>query len=178
MKAKRLVSLILIVSIMVSFSMQAEGISVKLRGKITLAGILAGFALVTHVLVNHDRHAAETLQFQLGPPERIIQFERGFEKWSVNYYRDHYYMFLNNRYIRKEAYSASFLNPISPDYSEEILPIYNALNRQELSLSLIGMPFLVTPKWLSLYQLHQPPVLQIAPSYLLLLEVGHLQLLH
>ena len=120
MKVNRAISFILIVGMVVCFSTRAEGISVKLRGKMTLAGILAGLTYVTYTLVRKDRHTAEELQFRLGPPTRIIEFERGFEKWSVNYYRDHYYMFLNNRFIRKKAYSTFFLNQEASNFRNTI----------------------------------------------------------
>ena len=77
----------------------AEGISVKLRGKIALAGILSGLAYTTHVLVTRDRRAAEELQLRFGPPERVVRFERGFDVWRIDYYRDRCYLFRNNRLI-------------------------------------------------------------------------------
>ncbi len=75
----------------------AESISVKLRGKIALAGVLSGLAYGTHTLIKRDRLAVEKLQRHLGPPERVVQFERGFDLWRVAYYRKQYYLFRNNR---------------------------------------------------------------------------------
>ena len=59
MKVNRAISLILIVGTVLCFSTRAEGISVKLRGKLTLAGILAGLTYVTYTLVRQDRDTAE-----------------------------------------------------------------------------------------------------------------------
>ncbi len=172
MKVNGAISLLLIVGMVVCFSMRAEGISVKLRGKLTLAGILAGFAYVTHTLVRQDRHTAEELQFQLGPPKRIIEFERGFEEWSVNYYRDHYYMYLNNRFIRKKAYSTSFLNHDTSNLLEQNFPIYDIADRQDFLRS-INKRFSVNPMWLSPLLWHQPLIRIPASSDLHLLEGVH-----
>ena len=57
----------LILSLMCSWTPPAESISVKLRGKIALAGILSGIAYATHVLVKRDRQATEQLELRLGP---------------------------------------------------------------------------------------------------------------
>lgn len=178
MKVNRAISLILIVGMVVCFSMRAESVSVKLRGKLTLAGILAGLTYVTYTLVSQDRHTVEELQFQLGPPKRIIEFERGFEKWSINYYRDHYYMFLNNRFIRKKAYSTSFLNHEASDLLDQNFPIYNISKRQDYYRSIFNRCSSVNPKLLSPFLWHQQLIPKPVSSGLLLLEDGHLQHLH
>lgn len=177
MKVNRAISLLLIVGMVVCCSMRAEGISVKLRGKLTLAGILAGFAYVTHTLVRQDRHTAEELQFQLGTPKRIIEFERGFEEWSVNYYRDHYYMFLNNRFIRKKAYSTSFLNHDASNLLEQNFPIYDIADRQDFFKSL-NKRSSVNPMWLSPLLWHQSLIPIPVSSDLHLLEGVHSPHLH
>ncbi len=174
MKVNKAISLILIVGMVGCFSIRAEGISVKLRGKLTLAGILAGLAYVTHTLVRQDRHTGEKLQFKLGTPKRIVEFERGFEKWSVNYYHDHFYMFLNNRFIRKKAYSTSFLNHDTSDLLDQNIPMYDISDRQELLRS-INMPSSVNPKWLLPFLWHEPLIPIPVSSDLLLLEAAHLQ---
>ena len=172
MKVNRAISLLLIVGTVLCFSTRAEGISVKFRGKLTLAGILAGLTYVTYTLVRQDRDTAEALQFQLGPPTRIIEFERGFEEWRVNYYRDHYYMFLNNRFIRKKAYSTSFLNHDASDLLEQNFPLYDISDRQDFLRSL-NKRSSVNPKWLSPLLWHQPLIPIPASSDLLLLEGVH-----
>ena len=78
----------------------AESISVKLRGKIALGGILSGLAYVTYALVTHDKRAAEKLQLHLGPPDRVIRYERGFDQWRINYYGEQCYLFRNNLFIK------------------------------------------------------------------------------
>lgn len=178
MNVNRVISLILIVGMLICFSMRAEGISVKLRGKLTLAGILAGLTYITYTLVRQDRNTAEELQFRLGPPTRIIAFERGFEKWSVNYYRDYYYMFLNNRFIRKKAYSTFFLNQEASDLSGYNFLIYDISNRQDIPRSIINKPTSVNPKWLSPFLWHQQLIpIPVSSDHLLSAGV-HWQHLH
>ena len=177
MKLNKAISLILILGMVGCFSMPAEGISVKLRGKLTLAGILAGLAYVTHSLVRHDRHTGEELQFKLGTPNRIVEFERGFEKWRVNYYQDYFYMYLNNRFIRKKAYSTSFLNHDGSDLSDQKLSMYDISDRQGYLRS-INMTSSVNPMWLSPFLWHQQLIPKPVSFDLHLLEAVHLQHLH
>ncbi len=178
MNIKKTLCLILITLLIWNLSLPAEGLSVKLRGKLALAGILSGFVYLTYTLVKHDRQAAENLQFQLGPPERIIQFERGFDQWNIHYYREHSYFFLNNRFIRKKTHKAFFLNQVSPNL--ESIGQGLSLHRTRLSddpFSFSYTPFSVNPRWLSLSLLHQQQVLQPVSLYPRLLEVGGLPVL-
>ena len=90
----------LILCLICGLTPTAEGISVKLRGKIALGGILSGLAYTTYALVTRDKRAAEKLQLHLGPPDRIIQFERGFDRWRIDCYKEQCYLFRNNLLIK------------------------------------------------------------------------------
>ena len=98
-KRSKICAFVLIVCLIWGLTPTAESLSVKLRGKIALGGILSGLAYMTHRLVKRDKRAAEKLQLHLGPPDRVIQFERGFDRWCVNYYGERCYLFRNNRFI-------------------------------------------------------------------------------
>jgi len=99
LKRRKVCAFVLIVCLISGLTPTAESISVKLRGKIALGGILSGLACVTYALVTRDKRAAEKLQLHLGPPDRVIQFERGFNRWRVNYYGKQCYLFRNNLFI-------------------------------------------------------------------------------
>ena len=103
MNIKKSLCLIAIACLMWNLSLPAESISVKLKGKLALVGILSGLAYLTHALVKHDTHTAETLQSRLGRPEHITQIQRGFNQWDIHHYREESYYFLNNRFIRKKT---------------------------------------------------------------------------
>ena len=178
MNIKKSLCLILITCLILNLSQSAEGLSVKLQGKLALAGILSGVAYLTHTLVKRDMHAAEDLQTQLGPPERIIQFERGFDQWDVHYYREHSYFFLNNRFIRKKTHKAFFLNQASSDL--ELIGqgfFLHRTRRSDNPFSLTYKPFSMNPRWLSLYPLPQQRVPQPVSFYPRLLEDGRLLVL-
>ena len=96
---KKVCAFVLIVCLMSGLTPTAESVSVKLRGKIALGGILSGLAYVTYALVTRDKRAAEKLQLHLGPPDRVIQFERGFDRWRINYHGEQCYLFRNNLFI-------------------------------------------------------------------------------
>ena len=67
LKRKKICALVLIVCLISGLTPVAEGISVKLRGKIALGGILSGLAYTTYALVKRDKRATEKLQLHLGP---------------------------------------------------------------------------------------------------------------
>ena len=150
----------------------AESVSVKLRGKIAIVGILSGLAYATHTLVTRDRRAAEKLQLHLGPPDRIVQFERGFDLWRINYYGEQCYMLRNNRFVKTvpcvslQSQHQGFGNQI-PD-------------RLRTSQSKFTPPFLIdtpvsgNPTWLQLCPLHPQRVPRFVFSDLHRLEGGHL----
>lgn len=91
----------LIVVLMWGLTPAAEGISAKLRGKIVLGGVLTGIAYLTHTFVARDRRATAELELHLGPPDRVVQFERGFDRWRINYYGEQGYLFRNGRFMER-----------------------------------------------------------------------------
>ena len=130
----------------------AESISVKLRGKIALAGILSGLAYATHVLVKRDRRATEKLESRLGPPDRVVQFERGFDAWRINYYRRQCYLFRNNRLVK--IVPCTNLRSQYPRYTYQTRVHLRTNTRNSMPPFLIDTPVLVPPKWLQPYPLH------------------------
>ena len=100
LKRKKIYAFVLIVCLIYGLTPSAESVSVKLRGKIALGGILSGLAYATYALVTRDKRAAEKLQLHLGPPDRVIQFERGFDRWRINHYGAQCYLFRNNLFIK------------------------------------------------------------------------------
>lgn len=170
MKVKKSLSIILIICIMWNLSSSAEGLSVKLRGKLALAGILTSVAFLTHTLVKRDKQAAENVQVQLGPAERIIQIERGFDKWEVHHYREQTIYFINNRFIRKKTSKVLFLNQTSLDYIKwGAVPYYLSNWNRSYSTFLNDTSVSVNPKWWSICPSLQRIVLQLETPYLQLL---------
>ena len=166
----------LILCLICGWTPTAESISVKLRGKIALVGMLSGLAYVTHVLVKRDRRAMEKLEFRLGPPDRVVQSERGFDLWRIHYYGKQCYLFRNNRFIEKKVLKVPSSSYDAPPNSTEPLrwkgrnleerragwdpgrkiyasnlPIFQSSNHLSF---LIDTPVLVHPKWLQPYPSH------------------------
>lgn len=161
MNLKKLLNILIITCLIWNYSLPAEGISVKLRGKLALAGILSGVAYLTHRLVKHDKQGAERVKSQLGTAEHIIQIERGFDKWEIHHFPGQTYYFMNNRFIRKKASTNTFfLNQTS--------------NRHGVFSSVLtDTTFLENPKWSSLFPLHQLLIPQPAVLYPRRWEDGH-----
>ena len=61
-----------------------------------MVAILSGVAILTRYLVKRDIRASEKLQAKLGTPDCIAEFERGFDRWRVQWHGDRHYLFRNN----------------------------------------------------------------------------------
>ncbi len=99
-KTLKLCAAALICCLLWGIAPRAESVSVKLRGKIALGVVLSGVAYLTHTLVKRDKRAATDLEVRLGPPDRVLLFERGFERWRVVAYGERCYLFRNDRFIK------------------------------------------------------------------------------
>lgn len=92
----KLTCYLVVVVLLLSPVSSAHSISVKAQGKLALAVILGGVAILTKYLVERDQQAAETFRAELGSPERITKFERGFDRWRIEWYGNRRYVFRNN----------------------------------------------------------------------------------
>ena len=147
MNVKKALKIIVIICLIWNCCLPAEGISVKLRGKLALAGILSTISYVTYTLVKRDVQNAERQMSQIGQTEHIIQIERGFDKWEIHHFPEQTYYFLNNRFIRKKASNAFFLNQTFLDYTKWGTVSYNRSSWDEtFSTFLSDTSALVNPR--------------------------------
>lgn len=114
---RSLCSAALILGLICGLTLPAESLSVKLRGKIGLGVVLAGVAYATHTLVKRDRRAVERLQRHFGPPDRVISYQRGFDRWEYRDYGERRYLFRNNRLIK----TGPIIRPFSEDQGQVYL---------------------------------------------------------
>ena len=133
--------------------------------------ILSGIAYTTHTLIKRDRQAVAELRHHLGVPERVVQFERGFDLWRIEHYADRHYIFRNNRFIPKQGIKVPFSDyHLCPNSVERLrwkvgsreerlegwkecssnLPSFQSSN---LPHFLIDTPVSRYPKWSRLYLL-------------------------
>lgn len=187
LKQKKICAFVLIVCLICGLTPNAESVSVKLRGKIALGGILSGLAYVTYTLVTRDKRAAEKLQLHLGPPDRVIQFERGFDRWRINDYGEQCYLFRNNRLVGREALKVSCSIEMLPwrtlgwkkggmeGWNPQLsnLPTFqsNTFQPSNQTPFLIDTPVSDRPTWLQLCLSRPQRVPQSVSSYLYRLEV-------
>lgn len=161
MNIKKALRIIVISCLIWNFCFTAEGISVKLRGKLALAGILTTFSYVTYTLVKRDVKNAERKISQLGQTEQIISIERGFDNWEIRHYPNESYYFKNNRFIRQKQTNTNFLYPTFPKPSGIGL-LKNKISSRNISPSSMFTDRIVStyPKWSSSYLLRQHQVHQ------------------
>lgn len=92
---KKFICYLLLIAFLFAPISTTHGISVKTRGKFALAAILSGVAILTKRLVERDQRAIEDLHAKLGQPDRVIEFERGFNHWRIEWYGHRRYYFCN-----------------------------------------------------------------------------------
>ncbi len=153
-----MLALAVVMLLMLNINFTADGLSVKLRGKLALAGILSGAAILTISLVKHDREVSENLLSELGHAEVIWKINRGFDAWYVYQFKEQSYYFLNNRYIQERPSIISLGSFIETSPIGSIDKESKLENREYITPSLIDMTFLANPKWLSFSFSHQQRV--------------------
>ena len=162
MNTKKILTFVIVTLLMLNMNFTADGFSVKLRGKLALAGILSGAAILTISLVKHDREVSENLLSELGRAEAIWKIDRGFDAWYVHQFKEQSYYFLNNRYIQEKPpniFLGSFLESSPIGSIDKELKLKNIVkNREYMPPSLIDTTFLANPRWLSFSLSHQQRV--------------------
>ena len=93
---QRLVCYLVVVVLVLSPISTVHSISVKTQGKLAIVAILGGVAILTKYLVGRDQATVEALHAKLGPPKRVVKFERGFDRWRIEWYGNRRYVFRNN----------------------------------------------------------------------------------
>lgn len=101
----------------------AHSISVKTRGKLTLVAILSGVAIFTKYLVGRDRQTVEKLHARLGEPDRVLEYERGFDRWRIEWYGDRKYRFRNHVLQKSEAPAFQRLCPLKGPWTPISPPV-------------------------------------------------------
>lgn len=165
MNTKKILTFVIVTLLMLNMNFTADGFSVKLRGKLALAGILSGAAILTISLVEHDRNVSENLLSELGRAEAIWKIDRGFDAWYVHQFKEHSYYFLNNRYIQDiqerppNIFLGSFIGSSPIGSIDKKLKRENMTkNRDYITPFLIDTSFLANPTWLSFSLSHQQRV--------------------
>ena len=181
LKPRKICAIGLILCLIWGLAPTAESISVKLRGKIALGGILSCLVYVTHTLVKRDKRAVEELHLRLGPPDRVVQFERGFDLWRIDSYGKRSYMFRNNRLMPEKSLKAVCSTYDALDWKggrlkekKEGRKYGRKKHSSVLPPFLIDTPFSRNPKWLQLYPSHPRRAPRLVSSYLYRLEDEHL----
>lgn len=93
---RKLTCCILIIALLSAIVSSAHSISTKTAGKLGLVAILSGVAFLTRYLVNKDIRTIEQLHTRFGKPDRVVEFESGFDRWRVERYGNRRYFFRNN----------------------------------------------------------------------------------
>jgi hypothetical protein len=78
----------------------AQSLNTKMQGKLSLIILLAGIATLTKLLVNSDKKEVEEFHSRLGPPDRIMKFQKGFDNWRVEWYGEKGYLFRNGQMVK------------------------------------------------------------------------------
>ena len=101
----KIISLLIVIALFFSLSVSAEGsfLDTKTAGKLTMIAILSAAAFVVKMLINRDRGEVAKLREQLGAPDRIMEYQEGFDHWRVEWYGNRSYIFRNGLLYRQQS---------------------------------------------------------------------------
>jgi hypothetical protein len=104
----KITSVLMIMAIAFPLSAGARDrlLETKTTGKLAMIAILSVTAFVIKMLIDRDRKELAGIREKLGPPDRAIEFQEGFDHWRVEWYGGNVYVFRNGvlceRIKRKE----------------------------------------------------------------------------
>jgi hypothetical protein len=82
----------------------AQSLDTKTCGKLSLIILLTSIAVLTKLLVNKDKKKTEELHSRIGLPDKILEFQKGFDNWRIEWYDEKGYLFRNG-VLQNEAIS-------------------------------------------------------------------------
>ena len=75
----------------------------KILGKITMVAILSATAFVVKKLVNKDVRETTKIRKKLGIPDKVIEFQEGFDYWRMEWHGNYVYAFRNGVFAYKRG---------------------------------------------------------------------------
>ena len=93
----KILSTFLIIILIFSLSVEAQAgfLSTKTAGKLTMVAILTVTAFVVKIMVRKDQKQTVEIHKRLGEPDRVVEFQEGFDHWRLEWYGDRVYVFCN-----------------------------------------------------------------------------------
>ncbi len=73
----------------------------KMLGKITMVAVLSVTSFVVKKLVNRDIRETTKIHKKLGKPDKVIEFQEGFDYWRMEWHGDYVYAFRNGVFAYK-----------------------------------------------------------------------------
>jgi hypothetical protein len=80
-------------------------VNTKLLGKLTMVAILSVNAFIVKKLVDRDINKTISIHKNLGLPDRVVEYQEGFDHWRIEWYGDYIYTFRNGVFSYKRVMS-------------------------------------------------------------------------
>jgi hypothetical protein len=105
MKLIKITSIFIILVLICPLSARSNDqfLDTKMIGKITMVAILSVTAFVVKILVNKDVKETTKIRKNLGIPDKIIEFQEGFDYWRMECYGNYVYAFRNGVFAYKRG---------------------------------------------------------------------------
>ena len=88
----------------------ARGLSTKIQGKISLICLLLGIGVLTKHLIHSDQKMVEELHAKLGQPHQVVEYQKGFDLWRIEWYDGKQYKFRNGVFSFRIADRKEIIN--------------------------------------------------------------------
>ncbi len=108
----KIISAFLIIALVLPLSAGAQDqlLSTKTVGKLSMIAILSVTAFVIKMLVDRDRKEVARLHEKLGPADKSIESQEGFDHWRMEWYGDRVYTFRNGVFFTGQRAAESQAN--------------------------------------------------------------------
>ena len=107
-KVIKITSIFVIFALMYPLPARSETqfVNTKMLGKLTMVAILSATAFIVKKLADRDIKETARIRENLGSPDRVIEFQEGFDHWRIEWHANYIYAFRNGLFsYRREVNS-------------------------------------------------------------------------
>jgi len=91
----RILAIFVIIAFLCPPSTYADFQNKKTLGKLAMVVILSATAFVNKKLVDRDANKTAKIRQNLSKPDKVIEFQDGFDKWRIEWHGEVIYVFKN-----------------------------------------------------------------------------------
>ncbi|HGJ64243.1 TPA: hypothetical protein ENS27_02510 [bacterium] len=97
----KIISIIIVFILVFPLNIWSDIISKKNTGKLTMVLSLSAMAFFVKKIVNNDINKTLAIRKEIGKPEKLIEYQEGFDNWRLEWHGNYIYVFRNGIFSHK-----------------------------------------------------------------------------